>query len=98
MTFLLYTRRGCHLCEQAEDMLAAHVPTGAVTLVDVDAEPGLQRRYGTRVPVLVVDGGVVMEGRFDEAELIRLLTLGFGDHRRLFQPASQSELQPPSIE
>lgn len=52
-------------------MLAAHVPPGTVELVDIDAEPVLQRRYGTRVPVLVIDGAVVMEGRFDEAELIR---------------------------
>ena len=74
MVMVLYTRRGCHLCESAEDMLAAHVRAGRVEIVDVDGESDLQRRYGTRVPVLAVDGAVVMEGRFDEPELARLLT------------------------
>jgi hypothetical protein len=74
MVMLLYTRRGCHLCEVAEDMVAAHARAAAVEIHDVDADPDLQRLYGLRVPVLTADGTVVMEGRFDEAALVRLLT------------------------
>lgn len=74
MVFLLYTRRGCHLCEEAEDLLAAHAPAGGVELVDVDTEPALQQRYGNRVPVLTADGAVVLEGRFDEQALIRFMS------------------------
>jgi glutaredoxin len=71
MQILLYTRRGCHLCEQAEDMLTA---LGVVaTLVDVDAEPEAASRYGLRVPVLEVDGAAVLEGRFQEPQLAALL-------------------------
>lgn len=71
MRWLLYTRRGCHLCEQAEDLLASwRVP---VELVDVDADAPALAAYGTRVPVLVRDEVVVMEGRFDERELATLL-------------------------
>ncbi len=55
-------------------MLSTHARPGAVEIVDVDGEAGLQRRYGVRVPVLVGDGRIVMEGRFDEIELARLLT------------------------
>ena len=73
MVLLLYTRRGCHLCEVAEDMLAAYALAGAVEIVDVDGESDLQSRYGSRVPVLVANGTVVMEGRFHEPELARLL-------------------------
>jgi glutaredoxin len=73
MVLLLYTRRGCHLCEAAEDMVAAHAQAAAVEIIDVDADPDLQRLYGLRVPVLAADGAVVMEGRFDEPELARLL-------------------------
>jgi len=73
MLLLLYTRRGCHLCEAAEDMLVAHARAGTVEIIDVDGESDLQSRYGDRVPVLVADGTVVMEGRFDEPELARLL-------------------------
>ena len=83
MLLLLYTRRGCHLCEAAEDMLTAHARPGTVKIVDVDADPDVQQRYGSRVPVLaaaasvmdgaVMDGAVMMEGRFDESALVRLL-------------------------
>ncbi len=76
MVFLLYTRRGCHLCEAAEDMLAAQGRSVSVKSVDVDTDPNLQLLYGLRVPVLTADGTVVMEGRFDEFALARLLAVG----------------------
>lgn len=75
MVWLLYTRRGCHLCEAAEDMLAAQARAMTVEIIDIDADPAVQRLYGLRVPVLSVDGTVVMEGRFDETELARLLSV-----------------------
>jgi len=73
MVLLLYTRRGCHLCEAAEDMVAAHARAASVEIIDVDGESDLQQLYGLRVPVLMSDGTVVMEGRFDEPALARLL-------------------------
>ena len=61
MAFVLYTRRGCPLCEEAEDIVAALVP-GEATVIDVDSDPGLMVRFGHRVPVLAVvdalSGGV----------------------------------------
>gem|GEM_PF-134812 len=69
MGFLLYTRRGCHLCEIAEEFLAAQGLNTSVEVVDVDTDPGLQQLYGLRVPVLAVDGVVVLEGRFHEADV-----------------------------
>jgi glutaredoxin len=71
MRILLYTRRGCHLCEQAEDLLAAHGVAAA--LVDVDEAPEAGTRYGLRVPVLEIDGEVVLEGRFQERLLAAVL-------------------------
>ncbi|NDC63847.1 MAG: glutaredoxin family protein [Planctomycetia bacterium] len=73
----LYSRRGCHLCQQAEELLYFHAP--AAVAVDVDSEAALVGRYGERVPVLEIDGRVVLEGRFDEAELIRALARAAGD-------------------
>ncbi len=56
----LYTRAGCHLCEDAEALLQR---LGyAAALVDVDADPLLQARYGEEVPVLAVDGRAVLSG------------------------------------
>jgi glutaredoxin len=71
MRIVLYSRRDCHLCEQAEDMLAAHAPEIAV--IDVDASADLAREFGTRVPVVELDGRVLIEGRFDEPELLARL-------------------------
>ncbi len=44
-----------------------------VTVVDVDADPELQRRHGLHVPVLLLDGTVVCRHRLDSAELLRIL-------------------------
>lgn len=71
MAILLFTRSGCHLCEVAEDLLGFH--RGDVRLVDVDADPAAAARYGLRVPVLEIDGRVVLEGRFDEPRLMAAL-------------------------
>lgn len=71
MPIVLYSRRGCHLCEQAEDMLAAHA--AEIAVVDVDASADLAREFGTRVPVVEVDGRVVIEGNFQEQELLARL-------------------------
>jgi hypothetical protein len=75
MAFLLYTRRGCHLCETAEEWLAAWAGATAVVPVDVDGSPTLRREFGDRVPVVVreADGRVLLEGRFDEADVMRVL-------------------------
>jgi glutaredoxin len=63
----LYTRRGCLLCEEAEDILAALGLTPKI--VDVDADSAVSAGYGLRVPVLEIDGVMVAEGRFDERRL-----------------------------
>jgi hypothetical protein len=52
----LYSRPGCHLCEQAQAELArlASRHPHSLNVVDVSAEPGLESRYGQRIPVLVI--------------------------------------------
>jgi hypothetical protein len=55
---ILYSRPGCHLCEDLAEQLAPLL-RGRATLeiVDVDSSVSLERRYGLRIPVLV-DGDV----------------------------------------
>ena len=62
-TVVLYTRAGCHLCEDAERVLLAEQAATPFRLqrVDVDRDPELQRRYGVRVPVVAVDGAELFE-------------------------------------
>ncbi|HTU27632.1 MAG TPA: glutaredoxin family protein [Pirellulales bacterium] len=73
---LVYTRQGCHLCEQAEQLLRRHGLTPR--LVDVDADPALRERYNECVPVVVIDGRERFRGRIDERLLRRLLVGGGG--------------------
>jgi glutaredoxin len=72
MKIVLYTRRGCHLCAEAEDLLAC--AGRRFELVDVDAAAAAAARYGLRVPVLEAGGRVLLEGRFDAARLARVLS------------------------
>jgi hypothetical protein len=53
--------------------LARRVPLPPLEVVDVDADPQLQRRHGLDVPVLLLDGSVVCRHRLDRDELMRLL-------------------------
>jgi glutaredoxin len=56
----LVTRHGCHLCQEAEELLTQ---SGVeASLLDVDADPELLRLYDFRVPVLLRDGRIVAEG------------------------------------
>ena len=57
-TVTVYTRAGCHLCEEAERVVRAEQAAGGfrLELVDIDRDPELVRRYGVRVPVVAVDG------------------------------------------
>jgi glutaredoxin len=71
MRIVLYSRRGCHLCERAEDVLLFHRPGSKI--VDVDAAADLTARYGLRVPVVEIDGVAVLEGAFDERALLACL-------------------------
>lgn len=68
---VLYTRRGCHLCDQALAVLQQHGMTA--TLVDIDRDPALAERYGCCVPVVEIDGRVRFRGRVNEVLLVRLL-------------------------
>jgi glutaredoxin len=62
-TVVLYTRVGCHLCEEAERTLRREQAATPfeLELVDVDRDPRLVRRYGVRVPVVAVDGEELFE-------------------------------------
>jgi glutaredoxin len=68
---VIYTRVGCHLCEEAEVLFLRHGLTPQ--LVDIDADPQLRERYTACVPVVEIDGKVRFRGRVNEVLLRRLL-------------------------
>ncbi len=79
---VFYTRPGCHLCEELRGRLRDRgLDPDRWPTRDVDRDPEARRRFGGRLPVLTLDGRVVLEGRADEAALARFarLLLGAGD-------------------
>ncbi len=62
----VYTRVGCHLCREAERIVAevAH-GVAEVHLVDIDAHRELTERYTVRVPVVAIDGRDAFEFQID---------------------------------
>jgi glutaredoxin len=68
---VLYTRAGCHLCDDARDLLVRYELEPES--VDVDADPRLRERYDACVPVVVIDGVERFRGRVSEVLLRRLL-------------------------
>lgn len=53
-TLYLYTTEGCHLCEEAERLVAPYLVRYGLVLepVDIAGSSDLMDRYGTRIPVL----------------------------------------------
>ena len=50
-----------------------YAPNPAVRIVDVDSDPELQRQFGLKVPVLLLDGSVVCHYTLNSKELLRLV-------------------------
>jgi glutaredoxin len=72
MSVVLVTRQGCHLCEEALALLGG---LGVQPeLADVDADDELHRLYDFRVPVVLVDGQVVAEGKITRDQLARVFS------------------------
>jgi hypothetical protein len=58
----LYSRPGCHLCEELHEALEPIVRGRAeIRHIDVSADQRLERLYGLRIPVLVA-GNVELSG------------------------------------
>lgn len=68
---VLYTRQGCHLCDDALALLRRHgLEPGEV---DIDQYPDLRDRYNLCVPVVEIDGRERFRGRIDLRLLRRLI-------------------------
>jgi glutaredoxin len=77
---VVYSRPGCHLCEEAcAQIVALHEEGYRFTLHEIDIESNdlLLRRYLERIPVVEVDGLEVSELILDRAAVkTRLDTVG----------------------
>lgn len=67
----LYSRAGCHLCDEMRAVVEAvgREVRFELTVVDVDGDPTLLRAYGDEVPVLAVNGERAFTVRVDAPAL-----------------------------
>lgn len=81
LTVTIYTRKDCHLCEQAKadlESLQTQYPHRVVE-IDIDQDPTLLKAYLTEIPVVEV-GPYVLKAPFDKQKLS--MTLGAAGDRR----------------
>jgi glutaredoxin len=67
VSLVLYTRDGCHLCDEAREVLlrVGH----PFEEVDIEGDDELHRRYLERIPVVALDGEELYEYFIDETDL-----------------------------
>ena len=71
---ILYTRRNCHLCEDARSVLADYArDLPPIETIDVDSDPQLVEQFGKCVPVVEIDGKVRFRGQVNPVLLKRLI-------------------------
>ena len=67
----LYSKPGCHLCDDMKlviEAVAGRVPL-SLEVVDISTDPALTAQYGLEIPVLLVDGTKAAKHRLTEREL-----------------------------
>ena len=72
---VVYSRKGCHLCEIVKETLVKLERRGGFTWreVDVDSDENLRRQFTDEVPVVFIDGRKAFKYRLDEREFLRKL-------------------------
>ncbi|HVQ40195.1 MAG TPA: glutaredoxin family protein [Pyrinomonadaceae bacterium] len=84
---IIYSRRDCHLCEEAKQAIANAKCANEYTLeeIDIESDNELLRRYRYDIPVVMIDG--------EEAFRHRLTSPEFRE--RLRARAGQAHLSNP---
>jgi hypothetical protein len=72
--FVVYSRRGCHLCEELLEQLEP-LCRGRATIVvnDVDTKPEWAESYGELVPVRLSAGSKICHYHLDRAAVLKML-------------------------
>ena len=78
MQLTIYSRPGCHLCDEMKAVVERVVRSAAgpltIEAIDISTDPALEARYGAEIPVLLVDGKKVAKYRIGEEALRRILS------------------------
>ena len=72
--FRVYSRPGCHLCEQlVEELLPVVRDKVPIDIVNIDTCEEWRSAYNTRIPVLEYDGEFVCQYALDVAAVQRII-------------------------
>jgi glutaredoxin len=71
----LYGKPGCHLCDDAREVVERVRREHPFELreVDISLDPALFREYGERIPVLALNGEELFDYQVEEAVLVERL-------------------------
>ena len=72
---ILYTRKGCHLCDTAKEHLQRARRHADFDLheIDIDREPRLRSLYNEEVPVITINGKKAFKYHVDEQSFLKRL-------------------------
>ncbi len=72
---VVYSRKGCHLCDVVKDTLAQVQGEAdfAWREVDIDADPELRLKYNDEVPVVFIDGRKAFKYHMEGRQFLRAL-------------------------
>ncbi len=72
---ILYTRAGCHLCDEVKAVLARARRRADFTLreVDIDSDPALVAEYNDQVPVVAINGRKAFKYHLKDDEFLKVL-------------------------
>ena len=78
MRLTIYSKPGCHLCDEMKSLVLRVVAQHsnepiAVDEIDISSDPDLLDRYGLEIPVLLIDGKKTAKYRVSEEELRRMI-------------------------
>jgi len=66
----IYSRPGCHLCDDAKeivDRVRRRFPF-SLRVIDIERDPELEKAYGEYIPVVLINGNEAFRYRIDEIE------------------------------
>jgi hypothetical protein len=74
----LYSKPGCHLCEDLRSLLEELRDTFVFDIeeIDITRDPALFALYRHEIPVLLMDGVEIGRGRISELDLTRRVRQG----------------------
>ncbi|HUK37116.1 MAG TPA: glutaredoxin family protein [Vicinamibacterales bacterium] len=75
VTVTIYSRPGCHLCDEMKAIVQKVARTVPLSIeeVDISTDASLEAEYGLEIPVLFVAGTKAAKFRVDEQELRKIL-------------------------